>query len=113
MRWSNADEARSTASGRRQPVLYRIRRHAKSLQREMRLTEGVAPTRDEHPCRKSSVISMNGWKGGGSCGHLCAGRGGLPEVVRAEEGVGEGDEIAHDGDEGHSLGCLPRSRRPL
>ena len=36
----------------------------------------------------------------GSCGHLCAGRGGLPEAVRAEEGVGEGNEFAHDGDEG-------------
>lgn len=26
--------------------------------------------------------------------------GGLPEAVRAEEVVGEGGEIAHDGDEG-------------
>ena len=34
-------------------------------------------------------------------GDLRGGRGRLPEAVGAEEGVGEGDELAHDGDEGH------------
>ena len=35
-----------------------------------------------------------------SCGHPCRGRGRLPGAVPAEEGVGEGDELAYDGDEG-------------
>lgn len=35
-----------------------------------------------------------------SCGHPCGGWGRLPEAVPAEEGVGEGDELAYGGDEG-------------
>ena len=31
---------------------------------------------------------------------VCAGRGGLPETDCAEEGVGEGDDLVHDGDQG-------------
>ena len=42
---------------------------------------------------------------GGSSRHRCRGRGRLPAAVRAEEGVAEGDELAHDGDKGH-LGLL-------
>ena len=34
----------------------------------------------------------------------------LPQRVRAEDSVCEGNELAHNGDEA-TLGCLPRSRR--
>ena len=43
--------------------------------------------------------------GEGSRRHLREARGSLPRAVRAGEGVGEGDELAHDGDKSR-LGLL-------
>ena len=68
--------------------------------------------RDEHPFWRSRVNSINGRNCGDSCGHLCAGHGWLPVAVRAEEDVGECNELVHVGDKA-SLGCWYRVSESL
>ena len=52
------------------------------------------PMRDEHPCWKSRVISGSARKTGASRRHFGRGRGGLPETVLAEQGIGPRDQLA-------------------